>query len=628
MLTFSPALGSTTTLDVPPIPSHGRGRSPVVYFKATFDSPESFAKAKSDGARVELWTNLPIEGSPAGEWKAVAFTELDHARSDDATAGEFGTLEDRTIYLRLRAPLQDQVGARFDFTYRLLYPSGHVQWLGEHDNNGVVAVKQGLPGIDLMGGWDVGSDGAYHLGSSVVEGAVGGVLQVADWAVWTWNTAGIPTCLQDGEAVTSNALVLLPRRPTCGISVPGPVALMGDKSTRLHLSSDGTLSIQPSGATGSISASDLEYSSELLQEALSAYGGTILLHNSAFLVIATHRTTALPLHLLVVPSLDATQDSVSLPWQTLQPLLSNAPGKIGLVLFSPRTSKLQIVRGPVLGDDSGALVVGFLGDAFVVSPVEIVSADEKTWLLGLLAPTNSVSWTIERPRHPLPTPPPSPPAREPSRPNSPPIAPVPSVPPQQPQHCRRASLTLVRNLPARLLRAYVHAVFNVIFWFWNVFFRALVVRVIGERFPRRISDILGLVLSKTTSPAPSPDQRLKSAPEDKGRNALQDHAERHGRELGTPSASNLPAPKPKHVPPRHQSHPMQIVSHVVFSAILEGRSELPFLVLQGDLPKGLHATLDGKALPTPTAVRSGDGIFLVKFAGLTGGGRLDVFLDL
>ena len=100
------------------------------------------------------------------------------------------------------------------------------------------------------------------------------------------------------------------------------------------------------------------------------------------------------------------------------------------------------------------------------------------------------------------------------------------------------------------------------------------------------------------------------------------------RRTDTPSAAELIAPHPKHASPRHQSRPVQIVPHVVFSAILAGKSAVPLLALQGDLPKGLHASLDGRALPKPTPVQSDDGCHLIEIAGLTGGGRLEVFFDL
>ncbi|KAI0724284.1 hypothetical protein C8T65DRAFT_626020 [Cerioporus squamosus] len=632
MLTFSPALGSTTTLEVPPVPSHARVHPLDVYFEATFDSLDSYLKARSEGARVELWTNLPIEGRSAGDWNAAAF-ELDPNQSDDAAMEESGTSGPHIAYLRLRALLHNHVASRFDFTYRVVYPSGRVQWLGEHGNNGVVTVKQGLAGIDLTGGWDVGTDGAYHLDSSLVEDAVGRVLQVADWAVWAWDASGVPRRVEDGGGATSNAFILLPRNIHRGTSPPRPVAFVGNKSTRLHLSSDGTLSVPSPGATGRVSSAVLENSFDLLNEALSAYGGTVLPHNSAFLAIATHHTiAALPLHLLILPNSDATLESVSIPLQMLQPLVADTRGKTGLVFFSPETRMLQILRGPFLGDERGTLVVSALGDRFVVSPMEVVLADDRTWVFNLLTPSKSVSYTVDRPQHPLPTPPPSPPAREPSRAGSSPTSPVPAAlpqvnaPPHRPQHRRRASLALIRNLPTRLLRVYVHTVFNVIFWFWNVFFRALVARFLGEGLPRRISGILGLALSKTSPRARSPEQLPKS--ELGGKGPHEGRPEHHARSLDTPATADLPAPHPKHASPRHQSHPAQKVPQIVLSAILEGESEFPFLVLQGDAPKGLHAALDGKALPTPSAVCAGDNSFLVELAGLAGGGRLEVFLDV
>lgn len=194
-LTFSPALGRTTTVKVPPVSSHVSDEdAQVIRFEAAFDSHESYLRAKSDGVKVELWTDLPLVphgGSRAG-WAAVQFTDYEEDQDDDlfrTPVGQEGgdsSRQDNKLLLLLRLPLQDHVGSRFQFTYRLVYPSGHIYWMGSHDSNGTIVVEQGLPGLTLAKGWDVGEDGRYHLTSCPDGGSMYQLETPEAWTLWAW----------------------------------------------------------------------------------------------------------------------------------------------------------------------------------------------------------------------------------------------------------------------------------------------------------------------------------------------------------------------------------------------------------------------------------------------------------
>ena len=71
-LTFSPALGHTTVVKVPPGSSSSKPGATIL-FKATFPSHEAYRRARADGVKVELWTDLPGIGRVEGEWGAVQF---------------------------------------------------------------------------------------------------------------------------------------------------------------------------------------------------------------------------------------------------------------------------------------------------------------------------------------------------------------------------------------------------------------------------------------------------------------------------------------------------------------------------------------------------------------------------
>ena len=202
-LTFSPDLGHTTKARVAPVPSHIDRASCIhtLLFKATFDSTQSYLRARSDRFRVELWTNFPVHG-PArhgGEWRAVRFTEPEPVQgtsaSLSASAQSFSLLadtdadgkrEENTLYLRLRASLQDHIGARFSYTFRLVHASGHVEWLGSHNNNGTIVVEQGLPGITLSKDWGVREDGMFALGEMLTGKPLVRLNRPKEWSGWVW----------------------------------------------------------------------------------------------------------------------------------------------------------------------------------------------------------------------------------------------------------------------------------------------------------------------------------------------------------------------------------------------------------------------------------------------------------
>ena len=70
-ITFSPALGETVPLVMRPSEPDA---SLDVVFKAIFDSSASYEHTQSQGTRVEMWTDLPVEGRANGEWGAIPFT--------------------------------------------------------------------------------------------------------------------------------------------------------------------------------------------------------------------------------------------------------------------------------------------------------------------------------------------------------------------------------------------------------------------------------------------------------------------------------------------------------------------------------------------------------------------------
>jgi len=138
---FFPPLDSTIVVDVP---SNARAGGVALLFRARTGSASALEQLKQDGIKVQAWTNAPVDGDHTeGEWGAYNFEEALAAApvkvgnsvapfslpppTEDNVVDEPFTL---FLTLKLRALPRYQAQADFLVTYRLLYPSGEVKWLG------------------------------------------------------------------------------------------------------------------------------------------------------------------------------------------------------------------------------------------------------------------------------------------------------------------------------------------------------------------------------------------------------------------------------------------------------------------------------------------------------------------
>ena len=138
---FFPPLDSTLVVDVP---SNARAGGVSLLFRARTGSASALEQLKQDGVKVQAWTNAPVDGDHTeGPWGAYDFEEAPAAApiNVDNTVAPFSLPpptennivdEPFTLFLtlKLKALPRYQTAADFLVTYRLLYPSGEVKWLG------------------------------------------------------------------------------------------------------------------------------------------------------------------------------------------------------------------------------------------------------------------------------------------------------------------------------------------------------------------------------------------------------------------------------------------------------------------------------------------------------------------
>jgi hypothetical protein len=149
---FTPALGETLQVASP------WGDAPVTLnFTAKLNADE-YGALKRDGVKVQLWSDISL----GGEWSEADFQdvksfEFPEAESSTRTVvslcradihGTQGSQPRYVLSLSLSVPQVSHGESRHSFTYRLLYPSGEIRWLGQFGENGAIVIgSQKYPDI-------------------------------------------------------------------------------------------------------------------------------------------------------------------------------------------------------------------------------------------------------------------------------------------------------------------------------------------------------------------------------------------------------------------------------------------------------------------------------------------------
>jgi hypothetical protein len=128
-ITFAPALGETIDISAP--------SSIFIDFEAILSRP------LKQGERLQLWSNLPTPSLSPGSWGAQDLLPRDGLP--------------QTLALRANCPLeleQDSTSQKFSFTYRIVRPSGQIEWLGQYGQNGRIVVHRNLEALVPLTEWN------------------------------------------------------------------------------------------------------------------------------------------------------------------------------------------------------------------------------------------------------------------------------------------------------------------------------------------------------------------------------------------------------------------------------------------------------------------------------------------
>lgn len=143
-ITFNPPIGDSIQLE-----TSFSLQTALLHFTAEL-AAHDHDKLIQDRARIQLWSDLPQNGQSDGRWGGLDFTyqtqateELSsHKISLGNTFPILASEEKVTLFLDVVTPLPMSRNPHYSFTYRILYPSGDIQWLGPFGQNGSLSFER------------------------------------------------------------------------------------------------------------------------------------------------------------------------------------------------------------------------------------------------------------------------------------------------------------------------------------------------------------------------------------------------------------------------------------------------------------------------------------------------------
>ena len=401
---FFPPLDSTIVVD---IPSNTRAGGVSLLFRARTGSAAALEQLKQDGVKVQAWTNAPVDGHDEGEWGGYDFEEAPAAApihlgnstpfalpppTEDSVVDEPYTL---FLTLKLRALPHYQTEADFLVTYRLLYPSGEVKWLGYQGRDLRCVLKRTDPWLAPPASAHSSPDSQSRLFSSVSMKEPWGC-----WAIGPRRSVLIVTYLctradgllysvkyyRKGIATSGDAafLIFVPKRGPSTFALHQPIILHG---ANLKLESSGAVTCSTSVPTRVYTAiaSEPELSSAIPGLGLYWLG---VKEGYAFVTSAAPEQ---PLSIHAIP-LSINTAAIERPITVDIDLASH-----GLLAEHPRFVVYDPLTDAVMESDNWGfhqlhLSLGSSGGSCIVSPVytlptsKLLPIGKATWGIAYLTP--------------------------------------------------------------------------------------------------------------------------------------------------------------------------------------------------------------------------------------------------
>ncbi|KAJ3917769.1 hypothetical protein F5877DRAFT_44002, partial [Lentinula edodes] len=209
--------------------------------------------------KVQVWSNLPLGlgRRNEGEWGEIDLHEADEPASvgsSDDSQISLVALEDvkakaeNLLFAICSVPFSGSSDDYYSFTYRIVYPSGEIHWLGQFGQNGMVHIntaskndsgivfEEGLVANTAPFVWNT-------RGRQVEDLLIAQVAHPEDWSVWTvgkdrhvFSLSQLP-----GPATSASLVLLVPHVRPYAVHCPKTVLLSASSDTSISVNASGKI---------------------------------------------------------------------------------------------------------------------------------------------------------------------------------------------------------------------------------------------------------------------------------------------------------------------------------------------------------------------------------------------------
>ena len=215
LITFTPPLADQISLSIPPVHS-----TATLNFTAILN-PAYHAQFIRDGAILQLWSDVRLETEEVQStyWRAFDFQTPKSLIADSTivtvslvkTEGNISQ-HDSPLSLQLCVPLNSRPYL-FSFTYRLLYPTGEIKWLGQYGHNGTIVLEpsQTCSRFVLHDGWSMKNGGYVWTSPSGKSVDNLEIARLSDLSDYSLQTVGRERCATAVVPSSQNSQTFSPK---------------------------------------------------------------------------------------------------------------------------------------------------------------------------------------------------------------------------------------------------------------------------------------------------------------------------------------------------------------------------------------------------------------------------------
>ncbi|KAH6917562.1 hypothetical protein BKA70DRAFT_338621 [Coprinopsis sp. MPI-PUGE-AT-0042] len=324
----------------------------------------------------------------------------------------------KTQRLEASIPVSVRNARNFSFTYRIVYASGDIKWLGTYGHNGYAeVVRENLKGLNLSKGWSEAGRLFTLDGSEGSPVTIAAFENVEEYDVWAF-PRGLSS-LEPSSASDTEVLLAIPRE--FGVYTRNPsYVIHASPGAVMHLDTSASLGTLQAYGSGNImvhACYDLSRLQSLLHLRPLESGGRVELkvlreedQSAKCLVVSSSSSGRgkAPVKVVLIP-VAQKEDEVEVQ-VNVETFFQGLGSTDRVALVAGNTTDVRFFQAP-FEEQTCTFVVPKHGGEFILSPVHDFSAEKDSSLdacqISFLTPHSDVTQALEGPVS-LPTPPPSP----------------------------------------------------------------------------------------------------------------------------------------------------------------------------------------------------------------------------